>query len=136
MTERGALPGRYPGIFANRAKLFAIASHSFATSLPGSSICSFETDPGCFSTSTFIGHYCSGHQQTPQNSGEHRLSATVYLSGFPRCVSLTSKLRIPIASELPAVPGLVACALQNKTRSPFTYTSDVSGTPNQYANSR
>src|SRR6266496_2574251 len=54
ITARGAFPGRYPGIFANRAKLFAMASHSFATSSAGNSICSFETEPGCFSTSTFI----------------------------------------------------------------------------------
>src|SRR5262245_11928068 len=44
-----------------------MASHSFATSSAGNSICSFETEPGCFSTSTFIVNHCSGAQQAPQN---------------------------------------------------------------------
>src|SRR5262249_25424606 len=66
-TARGALPGRYPGIFAKRAKLLAIASHSFATSSAGNSICSFETEPGCCSTSTFIVNHCSCPHYPPQN---------------------------------------------------------------------
>src|SRR5205085_2505795 len=51
---RGALPGRYPGILAKRAKLFAIASHSFETSSGGNSICKVEIDSGFSSTSTLM----------------------------------------------------------------------------------
>src|SRR6266700_8438217 len=54
MMERGAFPGRYPGILARRPKLFAMESHSFDTSSGGNSICSVETEPGCVSTSTFM----------------------------------------------------------------------------------
>src|SRR5205823_11749900 len=42
------------GILAWRAKLSAIAFHSFATCSGGNSICSVETESGCFSTSTFM----------------------------------------------------------------------------------
>src|SRR5438105_12288478 len=49
-----------------RAKLFAIASHSFETSSGGNSILSVATQCGCVSTSTFITIKVTGAQSGVQ----------------------------------------------------------------------
>src|SRR5436305_11215399 len=90
MTARGAFPGRYPGIFANLAKLFAIVSHSLETSSGGSSIFNVETDSGFFSTCTFMGSHATTRQHIRKLLGGDSVSVDLRFAASQNAAQSTN----------------------------------------------